>query len=52
MALQKNVVDRIHQVTDAFTNWFIVEDGPGGALTSSTPAFRARGRRCTTRCAS
>src|SRR3954471_8414638 len=27
MALEKNVVDRIHQVTDAFTNWFIVEDG-------------------------
>src|SRR3954453_15361341 len=32
MALAKNVVDRIHQVTDAFTNWFIVEDGPGGGL--------------------
>ena len=27
MALQKHVADRIHQVTDAFTNWFIVEDG-------------------------
>src|SRR3954447_22208466 len=27
MALSKNVADRIHQVTDAFTNWFIVEDG-------------------------
>lgn len=27
MALTKHVADRIHQVTDAFTNWFIVEDG-------------------------
>src|SRR5215213_9204229 len=32
MALTKNAADRIHQVTDAFTNWFIVEDGPGGGL--------------------
>jgi glyoxylase-like metal-dependent hydrolase (beta-lactamase superfamily II) len=39
MALQKNVVDRIHQVTDAFTNWFIVEDGPGGALTIVDTGF-------------
>ena len=27
MALTKHVADKIHQVTDAFTNWFIVEDG-------------------------
>jgi glyoxylase-like metal-dependent hydrolase (beta-lactamase superfamily II) len=27
MRLIKNAADRIHQVTDAFTNWFIVEDG-------------------------
>src|SRR3954469_23407364 len=32
MALTKNVADRIHQVTDAFTNFYIVEDGPGGQL--------------------
>jgi glyoxylase-like metal-dependent hydrolase (beta-lactamase superfamily II) len=32
MALTKNAADRIHQVTDAFTNFFIVEDGPGGSL--------------------
>src|SRR4051812_40763229 len=39
MALSKNVADRIHQVTDAFTNFFIVEDGPAGGLTVVDTGF-------------
>jgi glyoxylase-like metal-dependent hydrolase (beta-lactamase superfamily II) len=39
MALTKNVADRIHQVTDAFTNWFIVEDGHGAGLTVVDTGF-------------
>src|SRR3954454_361024 len=39
MPLTKNVADRIHQVTEAFTNWFIVEDGPGGGLTVVDTGF-------------
>src|SRR4051794_17661569 len=39
MALTKNVADRIHKVTEAFTNWYIVEDGPGGKLTVVDTGF-------------
>lgn len=39
MALTKNVADRIHQITDAYTNFFVVEDGPGGALTVVDTGF-------------
>jgi glyoxylase-like metal-dependent hydrolase (beta-lactamase superfamily II) len=33
VAVQLSVADRIHQVTDAYTNWFIVEDDTGPELT-------------------
>jgi glyoxylase-like metal-dependent hydrolase (beta-lactamase superfamily II) len=39
MALTKNVADRIHQVTDAFTNFYIVEDGHGAGLTVVDTGF-------------
>jgi glyoxylase-like metal-dependent hydrolase (beta-lactamase superfamily II) len=39
VALQANVADRIHQVTDAYTNWFIVEDDVGPALTVVDTGF-------------
>jgi glyoxylase-like metal-dependent hydrolase (beta-lactamase superfamily II) len=41
MPLQANVADRIHQVTDAYTNWFIVEDGPAARLTIVDTGFPA-----------
>jgi glyoxylase-like metal-dependent hydrolase (beta-lactamase superfamily II) len=53
MALTKHVADRIHQVTDAFTNWFIVEDGGLTVVDTGFPrswhalhdALRQLGRR-------
>src|SRR5947208_13644558 len=39
MGLTKNVADRIHQVTDAFTNFYIVEDGHGAGLTVVDTGF-------------
>jgi glyoxylase-like metal-dependent hydrolase (beta-lactamase superfamily II) len=37
--LQSSVADRIHQVTDAYTNWFIVEDDTGPELTIVDTGF-------------
>jgi glyoxylase-like metal-dependent hydrolase (beta-lactamase superfamily II) len=39
VALSTHAADRIHQVTSAFTNFFLVEDGPGGSLTVVDTGF-------------
>jgi glyoxylase-like metal-dependent hydrolase (beta-lactamase superfamily II) len=31
--LERNVADRIHRIEDAYTNWYLVEDGARGGLT-------------------
>jgi glyoxylase-like metal-dependent hydrolase (beta-lactamase superfamily II) len=39
MALLEHAAERIHQVTNAFTNFFLVEDGPSGAVTVVDTGF-------------